>query len=72
MANKTFQSRIVQKHDTQANWEKATNFIPLKGEIIVYDDISKIKIGDGTTKINDLKFIIDELPTTTIVTWSES
>lgn len=72
MANKTFQSRIVQKHDTQANWEKAINFIPLKGEIIVYDDISKIKIGDGTTKINDLKFIIDELPTTTIVTWSES
>lgn len=72
MANKTFQSRIVQKHDTQANWEKATNFIPLKGEIIVYDDINKIKIGDGTTKINDLKFIIDELPTTTIVTWSES
>lgn len=72
MANKTFQSRIVQKHDTQANWKKATNFIPLKGEIIVYDDISKIKIGDGTTKINDLKFIIDELPTTTIVTWSES
>lgn len=72
MASKTFQSRIVQKHDTQANWEKATNFIPLKGEIIVYDDISKIKIGDGTTKINDLKFIIDELPTTTIITWSES
>lgn len=58
MANKTFQSRIVQKHDTQANWEKATNFIPLKGEIIVYDDLNKIKIGDGSTKINDLAFII--------------
>ncbi len=72
MANKTFQSRIVQKHDTQVNWEKAINFIPLKGEIIIYDDINKIKIGDGTTKINDLKFIIDELPTTTIITWSES
>lgn len=56
MANKTFQGRIIQKHDTQANWEKATNFIPLKGEIIVYDDLNKIKIGDGNTKINDLKF----------------
>ena len=56
MANKTFQGRIVQKHDTKANWEKATNFVPLKGEIIVYDDLNKIKIGDGNTKINDLKF----------------
>ena len=43
MANKTFQGRIVQKHDTKANWEKATNFIPLKGEIIVYDDLKKIR-----------------------------
>lgn len=56
MANKTFQGRIVQKHDTEANWKKATNFIPLKGEIIIYDDLNKIKIGDGSTKINDLKF----------------
>ena len=56
MANKTFQGRIVQKHDTKANWEKATNFIPLKGEIILYDDLNELKIGDGTTKINDLDF----------------
>ena len=56
MANKTFHGRIVQKHDTKANWEKATNFIPLKGEIILYDDLNEIKIGDGTTKINDLDF----------------
>lgn len=59
MANKTYQGRIVQKHDSSANWTKATNFIPLKGEIIVYDDLNKIKIGDGTTKVNDLDFIND-------------
>lgn len=59
MANKTYQGRIVQKHDSSANWAKATNFIPLKGEIIVYDDLNKIKIGDGTTKVNDLNFIND-------------
>lgn len=59
MANKTFQGRIVQKHDTEANWGKATNFIPLKGEIIVYDDLNKIKIGDGTTKVGSLAFIND-------------
>lgn len=60
MANKTFQGRIVQKHDIEANWKKATNFVPLKGEIIIYDDLNKIKIGDGSTKINDLKFSLAE------------
>lgn len=56
MTNKTYQGRIVQKHDSSTNWAKATNFIPLKGEIIIYDDLNKIKIGDGTTKVNDLDF----------------
>lgn len=56
MANKTFQGRIVQKHDTKANWDKAINFIPLKGEIIIYDDLNKIKIGDGTTTIVNLPY----------------
>ena len=59
MANKTFQGRIVQKHDTKANWDKATNFVPLKGEIIIYDDLKKIKIGDGATKVGNLAFIND-------------
>ena len=64
MANKTFQGRIVQKHDTEANWGKANNFIPLKGEIIIYDDLNKIKIGDGVTKVGDLTFI-NNLPIAT-------
>lgn len=59
MANKTFQGRIIQKHDTKANWDKATNFVPLKGEIIIYDDLKKIKIGDGATKVGNLAFIND-------------
>lgn len=59
MANKTFQGRIIQKHDTKANWDKATNFVPLKGEIIIYDDLKKIKIGDGATKVGSLAFIND-------------
>lgn len=56
MATKTFQGRVVMKHDTQANWNKATNFVPLAGEIIVYDDLRRIKIGDGKTKVKDLQF----------------
>jgi hypothetical protein len=30
-------TRTQQKHDIEANWLKAENFIPLDGEIIVYD-----------------------------------
>ena len=59
MANNTFQGRMIQKHDTKANWDKATNFVPLKGEIIIYDDLKKIKIGDGATKVGNLVFIND-------------
>lgn len=53
---KTYQSRIVLKHDTSTNWEKATNFKPLQGELIIYDDLNKIKIGNGGDHINDLPF----------------
>lgn len=61
MAEKSLQARIQNKIDLTANWEKATNFIPKKGEIIVYSDgggtgIPKMKVGDGTTKVGSLKF----------------
>ena len=61
--NKEFKTRIACKHDIAANWSRATNFIPLAGEIIVYDcDLNadqtypRIKIGDGRNYINDLPF----------------
>lgn len=31
-------TRIKSKHDTTANWNNAIGFIPLAGEIIIYDD----------------------------------
>lgn len=51
-----YNSRIVMKHDTKAHWDLAVNFIPLAGEIIVYDDLKKIKVGDGVTKVDKLPF----------------
>lgn len=50
------------KHDTKANWDKATNFTPLEGELIVYDkgegDANpRMKVGDGTTKVSALPFL---------------
>ena len=58
--------RLTLKHDIAANWAKAINFIPLAGEIIIYDgivedgkyiEVPKLKIGDGKTKLNDLPFV---------------
>lgn len=57
MADKNFKARIVNKNGTSAEWEKATSFIPKKGELILYTDLNKIKIGDGVTKVNDLPFL---------------
>lgn len=59
MAEKNLTTRIKHKTDTSANWAKAVNFVPLKGEIIVYSDLRKIKVGDGTTKVNSLQFLAD-------------
>lgn len=66
----TIKSRILLKTDTTANWDKATNsFIPKKGEICIYSDrfqlddgsyVPGIKVGDGTSYINELNFIGDE------------
>ena len=71
MANKTFQGRMVQKHDPKANWHKALNFVPLLGEIIIYDDLNDFKIGDGVTKVDELEFAVSGRPQASIKTWSE-
>lgn len=57
MGEKTLNTRMIQKHDTTANWNKATNFVPKAGELILYTDVNGIKIGDGTTKVGSLSFI---------------
>ena len=54
---KIINARYQQKIDTSENWNKAVNFTPLKGELIVYSDLQQIKIGDGSTNVNDLPFI---------------
>ena len=63
MIEKELRTKMIQKHDIEVNWEKAINFIPKKGELIVYDpdenyDYSRVKIGDGISTVNELHFII--------------
>ena len=50
---------VYMKSDTSENWSKAKNFIPGKNELIIYTDFIPIgmKIGDGKTKLENLKFI---------------
>ena len=63
MANeKVIKTRIQMKSDTQANWDKQNNFIPLRGEIIIYSadashSYSRLKVGDGLTTVKVLPFI---------------
>lgn len=71
MAEKTIKSRIVHKHDSETNWNKATNFVPKQGELIIYDtdancSYARVKIGDGTTKVNLLPFIDIDVDSTTL------
>ena len=64
MSEKMINGRIINKHDIEANWLKAENFIPKNGEIIIYDiddnhDYTRMKIGDGKTVVNLLPFTTD-------------
>lgn len=58
-------SRIQLKNDTEENWNKAVNFIPRKGELIIYNAESsndnarpfpRLKVGDGITNVVNLPF----------------
>ena len=77
---KKLTTRIINKHDVQANWDKdVVTFVPEQGEIIVYDadasfSYERIKIGDGVHVPKDLPFILDEKIATktgvTVKTWT--
>ena len=60
---KNINSRIQQKHDLEINWNKAVNFIPLFGELILYDpdenyNYTRFKVGDGIKVVKDLPFVM--------------
>ena len=73
----TVNTRIQFKRDTTQHWNEARGFIPLEGEVIVYNDYKQIqkeidgevrniqvpgmKIGDGQAYVQDLPFVDEEL-----------
>ena len=61
MSTQKVKTRIQLKHATEADWNKATSFVPLAGELIIYDKDStttyeRFKVGDGTTVVTSLPF----------------
>lgn len=64
MAENILSARIIHLHDTEANWSKYPDFIPKKGETIIYDkDVTypyqRIKVGDGETSLQNLPFSVE-------------
>lgn len=60
MAERTLNTRIVQKHDSESNWS-SSSLIPKQGELIIYDadenyNYERLKIGDGKTAVVNLPF----------------
>lgn len=71
----TLNARVIHMHDIEANWALATEFIPKKGEIIVYDKDEntpyiRLKVGDGETLVNNLDFVTDNI-LDMIITWDD-
>lgn len=61
MTEKEFNVRILNKHETEENWSLSPDFVPLDGEMIVYDaddshPYPRVKVGDGTSTLASLPF----------------
>ena len=63
-------ARICARRDTTANWNLHRDFVPMRGEIIIYTDagtmddgygntinVPGIKVGDGSAYLIDLPFV---------------
>jgi hypothetical protein len=73
----TIGARLQLKRETTQYWNDALGFIPLEGELIIYNDyrtiqkeidgevktiqVPAIKIGDGMAFVQDLPFVNEEL-----------
>ena len=66
MKDSNMKARISQLHKTESEWNLLQNFIPFSGELIIFDpdqqyDYARIKIGDGSTKLQDIPFFVGQI-----------
>ena len=47
----------IVSENTEAGWAAMSDYVPKAGEICLYSDKSKIKVGDGVVQIIDLPFV---------------
>ena len=57
IGNKTPADLHLVSENTSAGWDEDRLYIPKAGEICVFSDTGKIKIGDGVVPVVDLPFI---------------
>ena len=53
---------VEVRRDSIKNWEKAKNYTPSFGTIVIYDfddGSMKIKLGNGKTNVQDLPFLYE-------------
>lgn len=60
--DKLIQTRIVQKHAQETDWDAST-LVPLKSELLIYDNdenhnFPRFKVGNGTSLAKDLPFLL--------------
>ena len=74
MANKEYKTRIQNKRDTAANWEKvASTFQPLDGELIIVDTsagATRFKVGRYDSSKSRLLYY-NEIPFTDEILYSD-
>ena len=66
MATKSINGVIIPRHDIEANWKNATDFVPRLGELIVYEADTtnpkvRFKFGDGRSNVNSLPFASSDI-----------
>ena len=57
IGNKTSADLHLVSENTSAGWDAERLYVPKAGEICVFSDTGKIKIGDGVVPVVDLPFI---------------
>lgn len=55
--DKTFADLGMVSEDSTEGWATKPTYVPKAGEIVIYTDSGKIKIGDGNVCVVDLPFI---------------
>lgn len=60
----TINTHIKHRTGTTEEWNNS-DYVPLNGELLVYSDMNPvgIKVGNGTTSVDDLPFITEYLDT---------